>query len=63
MDRLIDWLIQLKPLPLQIHSLLKSGEVGVGSTACEVVDKGQVFANVSHWPATEEAVQQTLVST
>lgn len=43
------------------HSLFESREVGVDGAGAEVVDKRQVFPDVSHRPAAEEAVQQALV--
>lgn len=47
---------------MQTHSLLESRQVAVDGAATEVEDKRQVFADVCHRPATEEAVQQALVS-
>lgn len=43
-------------------SLLESREVAVDGAGTEVVDEGQVFADVVHRPRAEERVQQTLVS-
>lgn len=43
-------------------SLLKSRKVAIDRTATEVKDKRQMFTDVFHWPFTEEAVQQALVS-
>lgn len=45
----------------QQHSLLEGRQVAVNTAAAQVVDKGQMFGDVGHWPATEEAVQQALV--
>lgn len=49
------------PRAAQSHSLLESREVAIDRAATEVVDKWQVFTDVFHWPAAEEAVQQALV--
>ena len=45
----------------RVHSLLESREVAIDGAATEVVDKWQVFTDVFHRPAAEEAVQQALV--
>lgn len=44
------------------HSLLECWKVSVDGYAAEVVDEREVFRNVSCSPVTEEAIQNTLVS-
>lgn len=59
---LIKWWIKFKiTVKVQQHSLLESRRVAVDAASAQVVDKGQVFGDVRHRPATEEAVQQALV--
>lgn len=44
------------------HSLLECWKVSVDGYAAEVVNEGEVFRYVSGCPVTEEAIQNTLVS-